>query len=86
MLGNVIGSNIFNLLAVIGVAGTIAPHEFESRVLFIDYPIMAGLTLAVIVLAYNHQTANRLGRPVGGLLFGSFIVYHSIVAWGALTA
>lgn len=87
VLGNVIGSNIFNLLAVIGIAGVIAPHRFEPGVLGMHYPVMAGMTLAVFVLTYNRRkNRGRLGRVAGVAMLSSFFVYHAIVAWNALAA
>ena len=87
VLGNVIGSNIFNLLAVIGIAGIIAPHRFEPSVLSMHYPVMAGMTLAVFVLTYNRRkNRGRLGRAAGVAMLSAFVIYHAIVAWGALIA
>lgn len=84
VLGNVIGSNIFNLLAVIGIAGVVGPHAFEGSVLSYHFPVMGTLTIAVFALAYNRRRENRLGRPVGGLLLSAFVIYHGFVAWEAL--
>ncbi len=85
VLGNVIGSNIFNLLAVIGIAGIIAPHRFEPGVLSVHYPVMAGMTLAVFVLTYNRRrNRGQLGRTAGVAMLGSFAIYHAIIAWQAL--
>jgi len=85
VLGNVIGSNIFNMLAVIGIAGLIAPHRIEPEILTIHYPVMAGMTLGVFILTYNRgQRRGRLGRRGGAAILGSFIVYHGIVALRAL--
>lgn len=87
VLGNVIGSNIFNLLAVIGITGVIAPHRFEPGVLSVHYPVMAGMTVAVFVLAYNRRKQRgRLSRGAGVAMLISFFVYHAIVAWHALAA
>jgi cation:H+ antiporter len=87
VLGNVIGSNIFNLLAVIGIAGVIAPHRFDPDILRMHYPVMAGMTLAVFVLTYNRRkNRGRLGRAAGVAMLGSFALYHAVVAWDALFA
>lgn len=86
VMGNVIGSNIFNLLAVIGVAGTIAPHELEVRILTVDYPIMAGFTLAIFVLAHIFRKKQQFDRRVGSLLFSAFIAYHGYIAWKIFSA
>ena len=49
-LGNIIGSNIFNLLAVIGVAALIQPIPLESDVLRFHFPVMLGFTLLLLPL------------------------------------
>ena len=84
VLGNVLGSNIFNLLAVIGIAGAIHPHELSDGVLTLHYPLMGGLTLAVFILAYNRRTKVQLTRPVGAALLVIFFVYQGFVIWKAL--
>jgi cation:H+ antiporter len=84
VLGNVLGSNIFNLLAVIGIAGAIHPHELTDGVLTIHYPLMGGLTLAVFILAYNRRKKVQLTRPVGAALLATFFVYQGLVIWNAL--
>ena len=87
VLGNVIGSNIFNLLAVIGIAGVIAPYRFEPGVLSMHYPVMAGMTLAVFILTYNRRkNRGRLGRAAGAAMLSCFVAYHAFVAWNALVA
>jgi len=87
VLGNVIGSNVFNLLAVIGIAGVIAPHRFEPGVLSVHFPIMAGMTLAVFILTYNRRKhRGRLGRGAGIAMLSSFVAYQAIVAWHALAS
>jgi len=84
VLGNVLGSNIFNLLAVIGIAGTIQPHELTEGVLSFHYPIMGGLTLAVFILAYNRKVKVQLSRPVGAALLVTFLIYQGYVIQAAL--
>ena len=55
LIGNIIGSNLFNLLAVLGVAGIIHPTTISLAILQIDYPLMMGLTLVLFGLVYfNH--------------------------------
>jgi len=76
-VGNIVGSNIFNTLGVIGIAGLIHPSPFDPRVLTRDYPVMIGLTIALIIfsIAWRKGNTNRLGRFEGGLLFITYIVY-----------
>ncbi len=86
VLGNVIGSNIFNMLAVIGIAGIISPHALEPEILVFHFPAMALLTLAVIVMTYNRSRhRGRLSRRSGAMIFASFFVYHGIVAFQTLS-
>jgi len=47
--GNVVGSNMFNTLAVVGIAGIIAPFEVERLSLVRDLPVMAGLTVLMLL-------------------------------------
>lgn len=86
VLGNVIGSNIFNMLAVTGIAGIIAPHALEPDILVFHFPAMALLTVAVIVMTYNRSRhRGRLSRRSGAMIFASFFVYHGIVAYQTLS-
>jgi len=75
-LGNIIGSNIFNLLAVIGVAGLIHPAPLDPGVLTLHLPVMLALTVAVLVMAYNWRGRSLLTRPEGLALLLTFFAYH----------
>jgi cation:H+ antiporter len=86
-LGNVIGSNIFNMLAVIGIAGVIAPHALDPDILTMHFPAMTVMTLAVIVMTYNRsRRRGRLSRRSGAMIFASFFIYHGVVAYFAATS
>ena len=76
-LGNVIGSNIFNLLAVLGLPGLIHPDEFELEVLTRDFPWMIGMTLLMFMMAYGlrGQIQRRIGRASGAILLLAFCGY-----------
>ena len=76
-LGNIIGSNIFNLLGVLGVTGLIHPDEFELEVLTRDFPWMIGLTLIMFMMAYGlrGQHQQRIGRASGAILLLAFCGY-----------
>ena len=84
VLGNVLGSNIFNLLAVVGIAGVIEPHMLERGVVTLHLPLMGGLTVAVFLFAYNSAMRVQLTRPIGILLLGTFLTYQGFVVWDAL--
>jgi cation:H+ antiporter len=86
VIGNVIGSNIFNILGVIGTAGLIAPYRFETEILTVHYPVMAVMTLAVFILTYNlRKHRGELGRMSGFVLLLSFVIYQIAVAWLAMS-
>ena len=75
-IGNIIGSNMFNLLAVLSMPGLIHPLPLETVVLTRDYAIMFGLTMALFVMAYGFKTDGRINRFEGTLLFCAFIGYQ----------
>ena len=78
-VGNIIGSNLFNLLAVLGIAGAIAPFAFDQGDLARDYGIMTGFMLAILVVGYGLGRRGRLGRWEGGLLVGAYIAYQALL-------
>ena len=84
VLGNVLGSNIFNLLAVIGIAGAIQPLSLDADVLTLHFPLMGVLTLVVFLLAYNRRVKVQLTRPVGSALLAVFLIYQGFVVWTSL--
>jgi cation:H+ antiporter len=75
-LGNIIGSNLFNSLAVVGVAGIIHPANFEREILTAHLPVMIGLTLMLFLMTYNFAGNSRIGRIEGGVLLATFFAYH----------
>jgi len=85
VLGNVLGSNIFNLLAVIGIAGAIRPHHFDDGVLTLHFAVMSILTLGVFLLAYNRRSRVQLTRSSGGVLLATFLIYQVFVLWESLS-
>jgi cation:H+ antiporter len=85
VIGNVLGSNIFNLLAVIGIAGAIRPHEFDDGVLTLHFALLSILTLGVFLLAYNRRTRVQLTRSSGGVLLATFLIYQVFVLWESLS-
>jgi len=85
VLGNVLGSNIFNLLAVIGIAGAIRPHHFDDGVLTLHFALMSILTFGVFLLAYNRRSRVQLTRSSGGVLLATFLIYQVFVLWESLS-
>lgn len=78
VLGNVVGSNLFNTLAVVGLAGVIHPITVDHEVLVRDWPVMAGLTLVLLVFGIGLKGRGRINRLEGGVLLASFVGY---TAW-----
>jgi cation:H+ antiporter len=82
-LGNVIGSNLFNTLAVVGIAAMIAPIATPAEVLYRDLPVMAVFTLVLFVTCYAFGREGRINRVEGALLLTGFIAYTSYLAVSA---
>ncbi len=84
-VGNVLGSNMFNLLAVLALPGLILPSELDIAVLERDFPIMIGLTVALFAMAYGFRGPGRINRIEGGLLLTAFVAYMAWLGYTGLT-
>ena len=73
VLGNIIGSNIFNTLAVVGIAGFIHPLSIEPEALYRDSLLMLVLTLALFLPAWRRRY--RLSRSFGVVLLFIYLAY-----------
>lgn len=79
-LGNIIGSNLFNTLAVVGFAATISPmDEIEKAVTYRDMPLMTALTVALIVLGFRRKGDGRLNRIAGAILLAIYVGYLALL-------
>ncbi|MGY3925924.1 calcium/sodium antiporter [Aeromonas simiae] len=74
-LGNVLGSNVFNTLAVVGIAAGIHPLDVEPLVLSRDWSVMMALTLVLLIMCVARKGQGRINRLEGGLLLVSFFAY-----------
>jgi len=75
-LGNVIGSNMFNILGVMALPGLIYPAAVPDGVLSRDYPVMLGLTVALLLMAYGFRGRDgKINRIEGGLLVTAYLGY-----------
>jgi cation:H+ antiporter len=81
-IGNILGSNTFNTLAVLGLPGLIAPGPFAPEVLTRDVPIMVVLTVALFVMAYGFGSSGRINRLEGGTLLLAFAGYQWLLFIG----
>lgn len=83
-LGNIIGSNAINMLAVIGVAGVIRPATLDLAAVQLHLPVLLGFTVAFFFIAYNSNGTLRVGRLEGAALVVSFIIYQGYIALQSL--
>ncbi len=77
VLANIVGSNIFNVLAILGITATIAPIGVSERFLLIDGPIMLVVTLLAFVILLRARTVSRL---IGGGFLASYCGYILFLA------
>lgn len=78
VVGNIIGSNIFNVALILGVAAVIRPLPVSEQVLRVDAPIVIALSLLLFPIVY---TGMRVSRREGGLLVASYVAF---ILWTAL--
>lgn len=78
-IGNVIGSNLYNILAVLSLPGLIAPGPFLPEVLYRDQPTMIGLTIMLFLMGYGFGKQGRINRIEGLVLLCLFIGYQSLL-------
>lgn len=74
LVGNVIGSNLFNILAVAGPVSTFFPLPMQDSTLFLDMPVMLGLSAFLFFLLLIPK---KVGRMAGVLMFATYIIYIS---------
>ena len=78
-IGNVIGSNIFNLLGVIGIAGVLSPLKFGQELMHRDYSLMlllTGLLFAFCVWQGRGKLESQITRSHGFILLGIYVAYQ----------
>jgi len=84
-VGNVIGSNVFNLLGVIGIAGVIKPMEITEEFLKRDYIIMLMITALLFAFCLwrvrGGKLESELNRTQGAVLLTLFIGYQVFIAF-----
>ncbi|MCX7544603.1 calcium/sodium antiporter [Marinicella gelatinilytica] len=78
-IGNIVGSNIFNLLGVIGISGVINDYEFSRRFLMFDYLYMVILTVFLFIVSIYFVLKDRfVSRLIGVILV---LLYVSYMIW-----
>jgi cation:H+ antiporter len=74
-IGNVLGSNIFNSLGVLGISALVQPLPIQARILQFDQWVMLGASLLLLLFLYTGQ---RLSRLEGGTLLVCYLVYLTL--------
>lgn len=83
-LGNIIGSNMFNILGVLGIAGLLQPALLDDGVLIRDLLIMVILTITLFIMAYGHKRKGYISRTKGASLLVIFAAYQLILYFSAI--
>ncbi|SDJ91296.1 calcium/sodium antiporter [Billgrantia gudaonensis] len=85
VIGNVIGSNLFNMLAVVPIPALLAPGASDPAAGGRDYPVMLALTLGLGALLL-WQRRGRVGRLAGAVLLASYLIYLAWLGMSGTTA
>ena len=87
-IGNILGSNIFNILAVLPIAGFIEPYSIDRIAIVRDLPLMIGLTIIFYFMSLsfpiNKKNDGTIKRKEGFLLLFIFIIYQSYLVLSVL--
>lgn len=78
-LGNIVGSNIFNIIGIVGITSAIAPIPVDPKFLSFDLWVMLGVSIALIPVIVTHD---KINRQEGGLFFAGYVAY---VMWQFIT-
>ena len=74
-IGNIVGSNIFNILAVLSLPCVISPVDVAPELLWRDFGTMLGLTVLLIGFSYGRSSEASISRFKGGILFAIWLAY-----------
>jgi cation:H+ antiporter len=75
-IGNVVGSNLFNSLAVVGIAGIIQPVQVDATFLYRDALLMLAVTVALLIFCLGIKSSGKINRFEGTALVLCFIGYN----------
>ncbi|MBL1320020.1 MAG: calcium/sodium antiporter [Methylophaga sp.] len=79
-VGNIIGSNMFNILAVLAMPGLIQPSQLDPNILYRDVPVMIGLFVMLYLFARIGKDG-KLGRFAGSTMLVTYIAYNVLLAY-----
>ncbi len=74
-IGNIVGSNIFNILAVLSASGFIYPMEVKQEMLVRDLPLMGILTIGFLLVSFSPKGDGKINRVDGFLFLTIFVLY-----------
>jgi len=83
-VGNIIGSNMYNLLAVYSLPGLIAPGPVAESVITRDFPVLLALTGVLFILGYGITKSGRINRWEGGGLLLAYCGYQWVIYQSAI--
>ena len=78
-IGNIIGSNMFNLLGVLGIPALMTGALLDESVLSRDYPVMLALSVLLFIFAYGFKGAGRINRFEGAALLLCYSAYMFVI-------
>jgi cation:H+ antiporter len=81
VVGNIIGSNLFNTVGVLAIPSLILPFDVPVEVINRDYPFMVGLTILLFVFSYKFKKEGVISRVEGVLLLVVLSVYLYFLFW-----
>jgi cation:H+ antiporter len=81
IIGNIVGSNIFNTLGVLGITGVVRATEINQAALWRDFPVMLAITLLLLVIALSKQSVSRTS---GVILLSCYVSYICYLAYSTL--
>lgn len=77
-IGNVLGSNTFNMFGVVGIAGAIQPAAVDAEAVYRDWPVMIGVFLLFVLFAWGMKQINRLH---GVVFLAGYAAYLGYLGW-----
>lgn len=85
-IGNILGSNMFNLLGVLGIAAVIEPMQIEPMLLNRDMLMMFAISILLLIMVWRRGGQGLITRPAALLLFAGYLGYQTLVISEALLA
>jgi len=71
-MGNILGSNVFNLLGILGSTALVAPQSVNTQILWLDAPLMLALTVLLVPVL---RSGSRMSRAEGATFLCAYAVY-----------